>query len=62
MAKAKSIFTMILFFALLLGAIIVPIIIMSEKEVEEESFPEMQKIKVTERYLDDANNHFLNFS
>lgn len=57
MAKAKSVFTMILFFALLLGAIIVPIIIMSEKEVEEESFPEMQKIKVTERYLDDANNN-----
>ena len=59
MAKAKSVFTMILFFALLLGAIIVPIIIMSEKEVEEESFPEMQKIKVTERYLDDANNRII---
>ena len=49
MAKAKSVMTVFLFFALLFGAIIVPIVIMNEKEEEAEAFPEYQKIEITEK-------------
>ena len=44
MAKAKSVMTVFLFFALLFGAIIVPIVIMNEKEEEAEAFPEYQRL------------------
>ena len=51
MAKAKSIMTIILFSALLLGAIIVPLILSNEKEAEEEAFPEYQNIDISEKTI-----------
>jgi len=51
MAKAKSIFTVALFCLLLLGSVIVPVLIMSEKKQEKESFPDSKDITITEKTL-----------
>ncbi len=57
MSKIKSSLTTILFIAMLLGAFIVPAIILSEKKEEKESFPEAQKIKINKRIVDDSTTN-----
>ncbi len=57
MAKAKSIFTILLFVLMLLGAVLIPTILLNEKEEEAEAFPEEQKIRINNKTVGNTESN-----